>query len=216
MGFPGGASGKELACNMGDAGDLGLIPGSGIFPGRWHGNPIQYSSLENPMDRGTWWALVHRVAKVGHDRSDRAHTHTQASFSMKIFCFSAQFVENNFLSPLSCVSTSVENDKVCQKIFFLRLTTEMIIWLLSFILLYSKLCLLFLKNHIIEARLTCKKLYVFNSMSLRISTYHWNHYHHQSHRYIHCHLVSFHLQHYYYFYLCVVRTLNIWFILSIF
>ena len=51
MGFPGGSDGKESACN---AGDLGSIPGLGISPGEGHGNPLQYSSLENSMDRGAW------------------------------------------------------------------------------------------------------------------------------------------------------------------
>ena len=58
--FPGGSDGKESACN---AGDLGSIPGSGRSPGEGHGNPPQYSCLENPMDRGAWWATVRRVAK---------------------------------------------------------------------------------------------------------------------------------------------------------
>ena len=60
MGFPGGSDGKEFACKMGD---LGLIPGLGRSLGRGHGNPLQYSCLENPMDRETWWATVHSVAK---------------------------------------------------------------------------------------------------------------------------------------------------------
>ena len=46
-----------------DSGDTGLIPGSGRSPGRGHGNPLQYSCLENPMDRGAWQAAVHRVAQ---------------------------------------------------------------------------------------------------------------------------------------------------------
>ena len=46
-----------------NAGDMGLIPGLGRFPGERNGNPLQYSCLENPMDRGTWWVTVHRVAK---------------------------------------------------------------------------------------------------------------------------------------------------------
>ena len=58
MGFPGGSDGKESACN---AGDLGSIPGLGRFPGEENGNPLQYSCLENPMDRGAWWAAVHAV-----------------------------------------------------------------------------------------------------------------------------------------------------------
>ena len=44
-----------------------MIPGSGRSPGEGNGNPLQYSCLRNPMDRGGWWATVHRVAKVGHD-----------------------------------------------------------------------------------------------------------------------------------------------------
>ena len=51
----------------GNAGDSGLIPGLGRFPGGGHGNPLQYSCWETPMDRGTWRATVHGTA-VGHDR----------------------------------------------------------------------------------------------------------------------------------------------------
>ena len=64
MGFPGSSDGKESACSLGD---LGLIPGFGRSPGEGHGSPLQYSCLENPMDRGPWCATVHGVAKVGHD-----------------------------------------------------------------------------------------------------------------------------------------------------
>ena len=60
MGIPGDSEVKASACN---AGDRGLIPGSGIFPEEGNGNPLQYSCLENPMDRGAWWATVHGVAK---------------------------------------------------------------------------------------------------------------------------------------------------------
>ena len=56
----GGSDGKESACC---AGDLGSVPVMGRSPGEGHGNPLQYSCLENPMDRGTWWAIVHEVAK---------------------------------------------------------------------------------------------------------------------------------------------------------
>ena len=71
-GFPGGASGKESACqkkkknlpaNAGDLRDVGLIPGSGRSPGGGHDNPLWYSCLENPTDRGAWWAIVHRGEK---------------------------------------------------------------------------------------------------------------------------------------------------------
>ena len=49
--------------NAGDIRDAGSTPGSGRSPGRRHGNPFQYSCLENPRDRGLWWAMVHRVTK---------------------------------------------------------------------------------------------------------------------------------------------------------
>ena len=65
-GFPCSSVGKKSACN---AGDLGSIPGSGRSPGEGNGNPLQYSCLDNPMDRGAWQATVtvHGVARVGHD-----------------------------------------------------------------------------------------------------------------------------------------------------
>ena len=56
----GGSDGKEATCN---AGDPGSIPRSGRSPGGENDNPLQYSCLGNPMDRGAWWATVHRVAK---------------------------------------------------------------------------------------------------------------------------------------------------------
>ena len=61
MGLPGWLRGKEL--HEGDAGDLGSIPGLGRCPGEGNGNPLQYSCLGNPMDRGAWWATVHGVEK---------------------------------------------------------------------------------------------------------------------------------------------------------
>ena len=54
---------KNPLANAGDIRDTGLIPGSGRSSGGGHGNPLQYSCLENPMDRGGWWATVHGVAK---------------------------------------------------------------------------------------------------------------------------------------------------------
>jgi len=62
MGFPNGSNGKESAFN---ARDLDSIPELGISPGGGHGNRLQYSSLENPRDRGTWVATVHGVSKSG-------------------------------------------------------------------------------------------------------------------------------------------------------
>ena len=55
--------GKNLPTNAGDSGDAGLIPGSERLLGVGNGNPLQYSCLENPMDREAWWVTVHRVTK---------------------------------------------------------------------------------------------------------------------------------------------------------
>ena len=56
-------SSKESACSTGVVEDLVSIPGLRRSPGRGHGNPLQYSCLENPMDRKAWWATIHKVAK---------------------------------------------------------------------------------------------------------------------------------------------------------
>ena len=61
--FPGGTIGKNPPAYARDIRDLGSIPGSGKFPGGGNGNPLQYSCLENPIDRGAWWAIFHRDAK---------------------------------------------------------------------------------------------------------------------------------------------------------
>ena len=50
---------KNLPTSAGDTRDVGLIPGSGRSPGEENGNPLQYSCLENSMDKGTWWAIIH-------------------------------------------------------------------------------------------------------------------------------------------------------------
>ena len=79
MGFPGSSLGKESACSAGDTGDAGSILGSGRSLGGEHGNSVQYSCLENPMNRGAWQAMVHRVAKKPLKTTKvtkHAHTHT--------------------------------------------------------------------------------------------------------------------------------------------
>ena len=63
MGLPQWLSGKESACDAKDVGDTGSFPGLGRSPGGGHGNPLQYSYLENPVDRGAWRATAHRVTK---------------------------------------------------------------------------------------------------------------------------------------------------------
>ena len=68
--FPGGSVGKEYAYHAGDTGDLGSIPESERSPGGGNDNPLQYSSLKNPMDREARWATVQRVAKSQTQLSD--------------------------------------------------------------------------------------------------------------------------------------------------
>ena len=72
-----GSDGKASACN---AGDLGLMPGSGISPGEGNGNPFQYPCQENPMDGGAWWAAAHGVAESWTQPSDFTFT-----FKLNVF-----------------------------------------------------------------------------------------------------------------------------------
>ena len=67
---------KDSPANVGDIRDVGSIPGLGRSPGEGHGNPLQYSCLENAMDRGAWQAVVHRVTKKESDM-------TEATYAMK-------------------------------------------------------------------------------------------------------------------------------------
>ena len=74
--FPGGSISKDSACNAGDCntGDLGLILGSRSSSGKGNGNPFQYFCLGNPMNRGAWWAIVHRVTQSQTWLSDKTTT----------------------------------------------------------------------------------------------------------------------------------------------
>ena len=78
-GFPGGSNGEESACNVRD---LGSIPGLGRSPGEGNGNPLQYSCLENLVDRGAWWATVHGVAKT-----DTTEWLTLSLYTEHLLCF---------------------------------------------------------------------------------------------------------------------------------
>ena len=75
LGFFSGSDGKEFTCNVGDRRS---IPGLGRFPGGGNGNPLQYSCLENPLDRGPWWATVHGGAK-SQTQLNRQHNLKQNS-----------------------------------------------------------------------------------------------------------------------------------------
>ena len=70
MGFPGSAVINNLPAKAGDTGDIGLIPALGRSPAEGNSNPLQYSCLENPMDRGAWRAIIHGVAKSQIQLSD--------------------------------------------------------------------------------------------------------------------------------------------------
>ena len=90
-------SGKESTC---DAGDAGLIPGSGRSPGGGPGNPLQYSCLENSMDRGTWQASVLRVAKESSDWT-RTTTHYNSFFFLTPFCWIPHRTRSSLWLPLT-------------------------------------------------------------------------------------------------------------------
>ena len=75
QGFPGGSDGGE---SIRTVGNLGSIPGLGRSPGEGHSNPLQYSFLENPKDRGAWWATVHGVTK-SWTRLSETHTNTHTN-----------------------------------------------------------------------------------------------------------------------------------------
>ena len=81
--------GTVFTCNAGDTGDLGSIPWSRRSPGEGHGNPLQYSCLENPMGRGAWQATVRGFAKCQtrlKQLSMQAHNHSMKAVASLLFC----------------------------------------------------------------------------------------------------------------------------------
>ena len=88
MGFPGGSVVKNLPANAEDSGDMGLSSRSERFPGGGNGNPLQYSCLENPMDRGTSWLQFMGLQKVSHDQMTehtlQHKTQTQGTTQIKL------------------------------------------------------------------------------------------------------------------------------------
>ena len=98
VGFPSGSDGKESACHMGDSGS---IPGSGRSSGEGNGNPLHYSYLENPMDRGAWQAAVHGLQSVRHDWATKRTVY----LSLLLFiCFGAfPHFRQTYLCEIICL-----------------------------------------------------------------------------------------------------------------
>ena len=128
---------KNLPANAGDTRDMGSIPGSGRSPGEGNGNLLQYSCLENPMDRGAWWATVHGVAKSWTQLSE--HTlrvePKLPKWMLNIFPFLGMssrnikdvgLSQNHFLFCKSKMKTRKKND-----ILSLKEKKEAILYLLS-------------------------------------------------------------------------------------
>ena len=101
---------KNLTANAGDTRDMDSKPGSGRSPGVGNGNPLQYYCLENPMDRGAWWAAIHGVAKnrTRLNTRARAHTHTHThthttNFKVKLAATSESGISDYQLSGVSTI-----------------------------------------------------------------------------------------------------------------
>ena len=111
---------KNLPVNTGDIRDASSTPGSGRFPGGGHDTPLQYSCLENLMDRGAWHATVHGVTKSQRQLSTQhrhmrvciyTHTHTSPFLSIRLFLVSAGFNFSWGTSPLSRAKKENEGGK---------------------------------------------------------------------------------------------------------
>ena len=74
---------KNLHANAGDIKDVGSIPGLGRYPGEGNGNPLQCSGLENPMDRGSWWATVHEITESDTTEANEHASRTEKKTDIK-------------------------------------------------------------------------------------------------------------------------------------
>ena len=99
VGFPAGSAVKILLANSGNTGAVGLSPRSGRSSGGGNSNPLQYSCLRNPTDRGAWWAPVHRVAKSRTWLSMHARTHTTLILCSSV-CWKLVFILNFMVKML--------------------------------------------------------------------------------------------------------------------
>ena len=112
---------KNLPANAGDVRDAGSIPESERFPGGGHGNPLQCSCLKNPVDRGAWWATIHRVAKSWIRLKwlgVRTHTHTHPLLCCSTF-FSMHSCWRSFIMKGCWVLLNMFSVSVAMAILFL-------------------------------------------------------------------------------------------------
>ena len=100
-GFPGCSMGNEPTCNTRDIGDPGPIPGSGRSPREGHGDSLQYSCLENPVDSGNWRATVHRIAKTESIDQKKKKIPLPLSYrKRKLYLQKLKFSKNHMLSGI--------------------------------------------------------------------------------------------------------------------
>ena len=117
-GFPGGTVVKNLPANAGDSGDVGLIPGLGRPPREGNGYPLQYPSLENPMNRGAWQAIVHEVAEMTDHMQQQNKSPTHMHEILKIYTVTSRvnaseiLVDNSRNSFLMVISFSAPTNNV--------------------------------------------------------------------------------------------------------
>ena len=125
QGFSPSSVGKESTCS---AGDLVSVSGSGRSPGEGNGNPLQYSCLENPMDRGAQWATVHGVSRVRHDSATKPPpiSTIERGFPHNIFLYhllnniflsiSTSFFKRCYLLPLPMTFTFMSFGSLCHRL----------------------------------------------------------------------------------------------------
>ena len=155
-GIPWWLRGKESACN---AGDMGFISGSERSPGEENGNPLQYSCLENSMDRGGWWAIVHRVAKEADDlvsKQQRKNTYYELIcflfVLLTMFCTEKKFLSFmklslsifSFMDPAFAILSKKSSPKPGSSRFSLVLSSRGLIGLHFTIYVYVLFCVNFL------------------------------------------------------------------------
>ena len=127
MGFPRGSDGKASACNVGD---LGSIPRLGRSPGEGNGNPIQYSGLENPMDGGAWWAIVHGVTK---SRTCLSNFNHGLSLTTELRIWQSFYTLSNWYLPCAVPGMQMSRSCPCFETLYLPISVFIHLFLHSLI-----------------------------------------------------------------------------------